>query len=59
LEQVRRLNPHFALGHGYDGLLFLCGRWQESAARRLSPRDPSFALCSGVFAYHEVRRPQL
>jgi tetratricopeptide (TPR) repeat protein len=56
-ETALRLNPSFALAHGYHGLvLSYVGRWQEGAAsaRRalsLSPRDPMSAIYSGVAAY--------
>jgi TolB-like protein/cytochrome c-type biogenesis protein CcmH/NrfG len=52
-----RLNPNSSLTLALYGLaLCYCGRWQEGdqAARRavrLSPRDPSSAFYSGVFAY--------
>jgi TolB-like protein len=58
-EQALRLNPNFALAHGYYGLvLSYVGRWQEGAdaarrARRLSPRDPFSAIYSSVAAYAE------
>jgi tetratricopeptide (TPR) repeat protein len=56
-ELTLRLNPSFALAHGYFGLArSLCGRWEEAdeAARRalrLSPRDPVSALYYGVACY--------
>jgi TolB-like protein len=58
-EAALRLNPNFSLAQGYYGLvLSYVGRWQEGAdaayrARRLSPRDPFSAICSGVAAYAE------
>jgi tetratricopeptide (TPR) repeat protein len=58
-EQALRLNPNFAMAHGYYGLvLSSVGRWQEGAdavrrARRLSPRDPFSAIYSGVAGYAE------
>jgi TolB-like protein/DNA-binding SARP family transcriptional activator/tetratricopeptide (TPR) repeat protein len=58
-EATLRLNPNFSLALGYYGLtLSYIGRWQEGAdaayrARRLSPRDPFSAICSGVAAYAE------
>jgi TolB-like protein/cytochrome c-type biogenesis protein CcmH/NrfG len=56
-ELALRLNPNFALAHGYYGVtLAYCGRWEEAdtAARRalqLSPRDPFGATYCGVAAY--------
>ena len=56
-ELALRLNPNFALAHGYHGLaLAYSGRWQEGdmAARRairLSPRDPYLGVYYGVAAY--------
>jgi TolB-like protein len=58
-ELTLRLNPNFALAHGYYGLvLSYFGRWQEATAAarramRLSPRDPFSAIYSGVAAYAE------
>jgi TolB-like protein len=57
LELALRLNPNFAMAHGYYGLsLSYSGRWQEgdAAARRaisLSPRDPFLGVYYGVAAY--------
>ena len=56
-ETALRLNPNFALAHGYYGLsLCYSSRWQEgeAAARhalRLSPRDPFAAIYMGIAAY--------
>ena len=56
-ELALRLNPNFALAHGYYGVtLAYCGRWEEAdaAARhalQLSPRDPFGATYCGVAAY--------
>jgi TolB-like protein/class 3 adenylate cyclase/cytochrome c-type biogenesis protein CcmH/NrfG len=56
-ELALRLNPNFSLAQGYYGLaLSYCGRWEEGyqAARRalrLSPRDPSSAVYTGIAAY--------
>jgi tetratricopeptide (TPR) repeat protein len=58
-EQALRLNPNFALAHGYYGLvLSSVGRWQEGAdaarrAQRLSPRDPFSAIYNGILGYAE------
>jgi TolB-like protein len=58
-EVALRLNPNFSLALSYYGLvLSYVGRWREGAdaanrARRLSPRDPFSAICSGVAAYAE------
>jgi tetratricopeptide (TPR) repeat protein len=58
-EAALSLNPNFSLTLGFYGLvLSYMGRWQEGAdaanrARRLSPRDPFSAICSGVAAYAE------
>ena len=52
-----RLNPNFALAHGFLGLsLSYSGRWQEAneaacRAIRLSPRDPFVAIYCGIAAY--------
>ena len=56
-ELALRLNPNFALAHGYYGVtLAYCGRWEDAdaAARhalQLSPRDPFGATYCGVAAY--------
>jgi TolB-like protein/cytochrome c-type biogenesis protein CcmH/NrfG len=56
-ETALRLNPNFSLGQAFYGLaLAYCGRWQEAndaatRALRLSPRDPYWAVYSGVAAY--------
>ncbi len=53
-ELALRLNPNFSQAQNYYGTaLGFCGRWQEGAdaamrAIRLSPRDPSIALCYGT-----------
>jgi TolB-like protein len=58
-ELALRLNPSFAMAHGYYGLVLSCvGRWQEGAAAarralRLSPRDPFSAVYSAIAAYAE------
>ena len=52
-ELALRLNPNFSQAQNYYGTaLGFCGRWQEGVeaamrAIRLSPRDPSLALCYG------------
>lgn len=56
-ETALRLNPNFALAHGYYGLsLAYSARWREAdeAARRairLSPRDPYLGVYYGIAAY--------
>ena len=55
-ELALRLNPNFSLAQGYYGLaLSYCGRWEEGyrprRALRLSPRDPSSAVYTGIAAY--------
>ena len=51
------LNPNSSLTQAFYGLaLCYCGRWREGEqavgrALRLSPRDPSTALYTGIFAY--------
>ena len=56
-ELALRLNPNFALAHGYYGLsLSYSGHWQEAneaacRAIRLSPRDPFVAVYDGIAAY--------
>ncbi len=58
-ELALRLNPSFALSHGYYGLaLSYRGRWEDAAtaarrALRLSPRDPFSAVYNGIAAYAE------
>jgi TolB-like protein/cytochrome c-type biogenesis protein CcmH/NrfG len=53
-ELALRLNPNFSQAQNYYGTaLGFCGRWQEGVeaamrAIRLSPRDPSLALCYGT-----------
>src|SRR5258708_11510015 len=52
-ELALRLNPNFSQAQNYySAALGFCGRWQEGVdasmrAIRLSPRDPSLALCYG------------
>jgi TolB-like protein len=52
-ELALRLNPNFSQAQNYYGTaLGFCGRWQQGVdaamrAIRLSPRDPSLALCYG------------
>jgi TolB-like protein/tetratricopeptide (TPR) repeat protein len=56
-ELALRLNPNFALAHGYYGLsLSYSGRWEEADASarhalRLSPRDPYSPVYMGIAAY--------
>jgi len=56
-ETALRLNPGFALAHGYHGLsLSYSGRWQDADAAahralRLSPRDPYSSVYLGIAAY--------
>jgi len=56
LELALRLNPNFALAHGYYAIsLCYSGRWEDgdSAARRalrLSPRDPFSPVFYGIAA---------
>src|SRR5579871_3739470 len=57
LELALRLNPNFALAHGYYAIsLCYSGRWEDgdAAARRalrLSPRDPFSPVFYGIAAY--------
>jgi TolB-like protein len=59
LELVLRLNPSFAMAHGYYGLVLAdVGRWEEGSAAarralRLSPRDPFAAIYNAIAAYAE------
>ncbi len=56
-ETALRLNPNFALAHGYYGLsLCYSGDWRrgDASARhalRLSPRDPFSPIYLGIVAY--------
>ena len=56
-DEALRLNPNFALAHGYYGLsLSYSGRWQEGDASarhalHLSPRDPFSSVYMGIVAY--------
>jgi TolB-like protein len=56
-ELALRLNPNFSLAQAFYGLaLAYSGRWEEAnsaanRALRLSPRDPYWAVYTGVAAY--------